>query len=592
MHHALSRIFLHTAAALLLGLVGLLGLPQDASAQRRDTTVVLPDIAPREVEIRGRLEIAFPSLRRQPLVGFNPPPRIPTLPVDRLPYIGDYKQQTSDLPGTPLRRPEAPPALSGAAYPPANGEVATWIGRYFSRGARLAVEAPVADVGLVSANVHYEGTDGHHPDPDDADLHTPSDVVGGDFQFARHGTRWVAALHTEGYYESYTVFAAERIDPNLIPEPVRKGGGGAGTLILRNVASPNVAVEGHLRYGGYKYQTRRFLNAETPGALLVRSQQHLDAGIELDIPLTRSEAWVQGGFEAVGLGSDLDATSAGFAGIGLTFSRPTWRARLGGQFLGSFIDDPSLPTEESSVSRAAPDVLLEFFPRPGVRLYAKNSPHIELLRLDEQYRDNPYLVTQPRTEASLHWLDAEGGLQFYAGVFQIGLRGGLRDVRQFRYLTEATFADGLDGYLTSTFFAPRYADARIVHVGGDVSVVLPGQVHLALGASYRDGTLRAIDGFIPYFADVVGHGTVSFSFAESQGLLQITGTYEGPRPLDPENTVHIGPVVDVDTELSYNLGNHLGILAHIRNISFGFNEEWRRYPFPPAVFGGGLRLFW
>lgn len=154
MHHALSRIFLHTAAFLLLGLVGLLGLPQETNAQRRDTTVVLPDIAPREVEIRGRLEIAFPSLRRQPLVGFNPPPRIPTLPVDRLPYIGDYKQQTSDLPGTPLRRPEAPPALSGAAYPPANGEVATWIGRYFSRGARLAVEAPVADVGLVSANVH------------------------------------------------------------------------------------------------------------------------------------------------------------------------------------------------------------------------------------------------------------------------------------------------------------------------------------------------------------------------------------------------------------------------------------------------------
>ncbi|MDA0379276.1 MAG: hypothetical protein O2899_07270, partial [Bacteroidetes bacterium] len=54
---------------LLLGLVMTLGAPL-AGAQDAE----LPDLAPREVEITGDLTISFPTLRRQPIVGFNPPP--------------------------------------------------------------------------------------------------------------------------------------------------------------------------------------------------------------------------------------------------------------------------------------------------------------------------------------------------------------------------------------------------------------------------------------------------------------------------------------------------------------------------------------
>ena len=82
----LNRIPLWLLLAVLLWLV----LPVEALAQVDTTRSALPDIAPREVEIRGQLEILLPSLRRQPLVGFNPPPRVPRPPAGRRPFAETY----------------------------------------------------------------------------------------------------------------------------------------------------------------------------------------------------------------------------------------------------------------------------------------------------------------------------------------------------------------------------------------------------------------------------------------------------------------------------------------------------------------------
>ena len=93
-----------------------------AWAQQDSTQTLLPDISPREVEIRGELQIAFPSLIRQPLIGFNPPPRVPELPAGRRPFIEDYKLASADLPNTPLGQPDPPEVSSLSDLDPVNGE--------------------------------------------------------------------------------------------------------------------------------------------------------------------------------------------------------------------------------------------------------------------------------------------------------------------------------------------------------------------------------------------------------------------------------------------------------------------------------------
>ena len=60
----------------------------------------LPDLAPREVEITGDLTIAFPTLRRQPIVGFNPPPRVPDM-TSISPLFLEQTPQTHTILGLP-----------------------------------------------------------------------------------------------------------------------------------------------------------------------------------------------------------------------------------------------------------------------------------------------------------------------------------------------------------------------------------------------------------------------------------------------------------------------------------------------------------
>ncbi|NBC16305.1 MAG: hypothetical protein GVY18_03195, partial [Bacteroidetes bacterium] len=265
-----------------------------------------------------------------------------------------------------------------------------------------------------------------------------------------------------------------------------------------------------------------------------------------------------------------------------------YRIRLGARYLGAWSDVPGLTSELQRIDRVAPDVLLEAYPVPQVRLFARNQPNVDTPTLSALYDHTPYLLSQPTTRPSVAWLDAEGGIQVYAGPVQVIARGGYRDVRQYRYVVMAQRQDGYrDG-----LFRLRYADANILQFGADLSVVLPGMVHATISGTYRDGAFHNLDGPIPYFADVVGEATLSYSFVQSRGLLQVTGRYERSRPVDRTESDFAPPFVDLDIHLSFDVTEHIGLLAHVDNVGLGYNEYWSDYPQSPSVVGAGLRVRW
>lgn len=583
-------------ALVLASMLLLASAPAGSSlAQQADTSSVLPDIAPREVEIRGQLEISLPSLRRQPLVGFNPPPRIPPISVERRPWVGDYKQESADLPGSPLQSPEPPPTLTGANFPPARGMVAAWGGRYYSRSVRARLNGSLSEASQGYARITYDGLDGHTPDGAPPELQTPSDVFDGEIGFHRYGQRLSVGLTGEGFYESYTLFAAQPDPrfPRVITEPVRKGGGGTGQLSVRTLGTGPVEVDAAAWYGNARYQTRRFDDPDLDGALLTRAQQHLGLEGSLTVPRTTPDLWLEADVQQIGLADDLDAARGGSIAAGVALRQQQYHLRLGARYLGAWSDVADLRSDAQRIDRVAPDVRLDVYPTQGVRVYAQNRPHVETPTLADVYAEIPYLVSQPEMRPSVTWLNAEGGVQVYAGPVQIVGRGGYRDVRQYRYVQapSPTRLPGPDGYRTG-LFQLQYADARITHVGADLSVVLPGMVHATLSGTYRNGTFSSLDGAIPYFADVVGEATVSFSFAQSRGLLQVTGRYERLRPIDRFETGTAPPFVDLDTHLSFDVSDHIGLLAHVDNVGFGYNEYWRSYPQSPSVIGAGVRVRW
>ena len=228
----------------------------------------------------------------------------------------------------------------------------------------------------------------------------------------------------------------------------------------------------------------------------------------------------------------------------------------------------------------------EYLPAPGVRLYAHNRPGTDANAIADVYRTNPYLAPQPELRPTLRPIDAEVGGSYFAGPVQLAARAGFQHMPQYLYFEDASPA-GSRGVTTL-----RYGEANVMHLGGSVSVVLPGGLHAMAGLTYRNGRLPDEDTDIPYFAPVVGEATLSYSFAESRGLLQLTGHYENARPVDRPASREVGAYLDLDVEASYKITPLVGVVFRVENISGSDNARWENYPASPVMFGAGLRVSW
>ena len=598
-HYPLSTI--HQYIFLSLTLLLLVATP--ALAQVDTTGTVLPDIAPREVEILGTLEVSFPALRRQPLVGFNPPPRVPNVPAGRRPFVESYGDASAGLPSSPLQRPEPPATLSGAAYPPAQGEIDALGGRYYSRIVQGYITTPIAEGTALLTRFNYEGSDGHQPfessSTEEEENRARFDAAEGQIAVWNTGSSLALGVGADGFYESFDMYGAE-LGPNadvvsLRNQPLRKGIGGGASLRLRTVGNTTTSGQVGLHLGAAQYETS-FYDDDTEATNLTERRIDFDGAVRHT--LSSGDLWGNAILSTAGLADDLGSTSAVDVGAGFRFQAGrTLTVSVGGRFLGAFsdTDQPRDEAEAKQVGYASPDILVELVPSPGVRFYAQNKPRVEANALADVFRDNPYLTALPQLRPTLHSVDAEVGANLFAGPVQFNLRGGYQDMPQYLFY-EHTPEPNYD----RGFSALRYAEAQVYHAGGSLSAMLPGGFYAMLGVTYRDGQLSGINvdteedtnTDIPYFAPVVGEATLSYSFSQSRGLVQLTGNVESARFRDRAETEELDPFVDLDLSASYNITRIVGVVARVENIGGQENTRWDHYPQPPLVLSAGLRVFW
>ena len=569
-----------------------LALPGETLAQVDTTRTALPDIAPREVEIRGQLEISLPSLRRQPLVGFNPPPRVPRPPAGRRPFAETYKQASADLPASPLRRPLPPSALSAAALP-AEGLVETSVGRYFSRSAYARIQAPLTNQASFMLRADYRGSDGHEPFDETPDLNAPFDTFEGLIGVQRAGSQWAAGFTFSGFYESYDLFGLQDIprpDPSLLLRSLeREGRGVVGALQLTTLTGTAIDARLDLSYGATRYETqvRSVDNVPEPGPEL--SEQRFEADADVHFPVQTGDAWISGSVSAASLADGLGTYSAFEGGGGLRFQLDrAMTLRVGARFLGGFSDTatPRGSSDEVQIGYLSPDLHLEFLPTTGVRLYARNRPGVEPNAVADVYRVNPYLNEQVEFRPTLRTVDAELGGSVFAGPVQMAAKAGFQDMPQVLYFEHA------GGTTSRGSTALRYGEADVAYAGGSISAVLPGGLHAMVGATYRDGRLSDEDVEIPYFAPVLGEATLSYAFAQRRGLIQLTGHYESARYIDRQQSRKAGAYLDLDVETTFNVTPLLGVVLRVENISGSNNTRWDNYPESTLLIGAGLRVKW
>lgn len=125
---------------------------------------LLPEIDPQDIEIRSQFQARFPGLRRQPILGFNPRPRVFQVDPNRMPYIEDEETVVANLPIGELSRPE-PPEYEMLEYSmPKNAFIRAGIGSYITPEVDAFAIANLSESNWLSTDIHFTSSDGHDQD--------------------------------------------------------------------------------------------------------------------------------------------------------------------------------------------------------------------------------------------------------------------------------------------------------------------------------------------------------------------------------------------------------------------------------------------
>ena len=565
----------------------------------------LPDIAPQEVEIRGNLEINLPALRRQPLIGFNPPPRVREIPPSRRPYVEDYKQEQSDLPPSPLLQPDPPQLAAIGGGEPLNGQLAAGVGRYYSRFARGRVGAAFNEQVSAYGRVDYRGIAGFVPHEIDApEVSYEDDDLAGTLglQVATPGA--VVNVEGTGFLDRYRMFALSST-AGLSDHPFRDLQGGFLTASVRTREAAATHAELRAEVGGLTWDLRDA--PETTADRFSSEEQRLDLRGALGRTFGANTLRADGRFAKAGYADDGAATlfDAG-AALHLRGRQAPFTFALGGRFLSYDVQDDRPGSPVSASRRAgylAPDVRLDYAPSQQTQLYARTAPRAEANDLRSLLQENPYLAAEPEIQPTLYTVDAEAGLRVYAGPARISGFAGYALSPNYRFFENAPDLgfQSLNAY-TRGLALVRYAEATILRFGGEASVVLPAGFNAIIGLTYRSGSLAEwvrADGVvvdlegtdIPNFGPLLGHASLTYAFAERKGLIQLLSTFESSRYADLAQTRELDPYLDLDVVATYAVTEFLDVLGRVDNLS-PLNERWDYAPAPPLVVGLGLQVRW
>lgn len=122
---------------------------------------LLPEIDPQDIEIRSQFQARFPGLRRQPILGFNPRPRVFQTDPNRLPFIESYDAVAANLQVGSLDRPEAPEFNPLGYATPRYAFFRGGIGSNISPEIDLFATANLSERNWISGSAALRSSNGH-----------------------------------------------------------------------------------------------------------------------------------------------------------------------------------------------------------------------------------------------------------------------------------------------------------------------------------------------------------------------------------------------------------------------------------------------
>jgi len=136
-------------------------LPAQAQNQQSDEGSLLPEIDPQDIEIRSQFKARFPGLRRQPILGFDPTPRVYQIDSNRTPFMESSEQVVADLPVSDLSRPDPPEYMPLHYSSDINAFARAGYGSYISPEAQVWGVKRLSPKSYIGGDLDFSSSDGH-----------------------------------------------------------------------------------------------------------------------------------------------------------------------------------------------------------------------------------------------------------------------------------------------------------------------------------------------------------------------------------------------------------------------------------------------
>ncbi|MFP8489811.1 hypothetical protein ACKGJO_12045 [Gracilimonas sp. Q87] len=550
-------------------------IAQDRQAGADNT--LLPEINPQDIEIRSEFKARFPGLRRQPILGFNPTPRVFQIDPNRIPFIETREEAVANIAVTQLGRPE-PPTRSVLRDPQrVNGYLRSALGSYLSPDINGYGYYALSENSAVNGNVNLRGSTGHLDGPESS------------FRYLDANASFVHKLKN-GIRLSFDVGALNDFndlynidDPNIqsqIGETASKDYYGFnGQLRLQKVK--NTLNGWDLTLGGNLFNTTLDAGSTALSGETDEKVSHLSFSYYWPGQKIYETIRVTGNLESATYSADtFDPETWVNAEAALTYERLfNFSTRVKAKGGVSYITDAF-----DSKVMLSPEVEIIHYLNERLSVTGTAFGRPKLRTLQEHHQYNRFLSADNLLRHSYDiGAGAEANFQLFGGnrVF-----GGVTYTRTQNYaFYQRTLLAPND---TPGFYSLTYGDANIFEIyAGANQQLVPHKFWANVKAYARSPKLSA-GGDIPYEEKIGLEGALSFKPVKEL-TLNTWVEYLGKRQ-SPETGTELKAFALLNAGAEYQVNDKIGVFAKLLNITGQEYEIWKGYQERPFQIFGGITL--
>ncbi|MBD3617207.1 MAG: hypothetical protein HUJ22_11615 [Gracilimonas sp.] len=537
---------------------------------------LLPEINPQDIEIRSEFKARFPGLRRQPILGFNPKPRVFQIDPNRMPFMETPEEAVADISITELGRPEPPYRTKMNTPERMNGYVRAGFGSFLTPEINGYGFYELSEQSLVSGNLNMRASDGHLDTQESGFRYL--DVNGTYVTEVKEGLKLSVDVGALSDY-NYLFDLSDNIQQNIGETSDKDYTGLSGQLSLQKMK--NTLTGWDFTAGGSVFASS--LNAGASNFSGNLDEQVLHSSFSYYWPGQKMyETFKVSGSVAGGNynSSFFDAQSWINARASVTYERLfnfTTRVKATGGI--EYISDSF-----SNKIYAAPEIEVKHHLNEKLSVSGTAFARPELQTMQEHHQSNRFLNMQIQLQHAYD-VGASGEVNFQ--LFDGNrLFGGINytHTNDYAYYTREEVLPTND----YGFYNVNYGDANIFELYFGASQQLVPEKFWADVKLYARSPNLKNGGEIPYEEKLGIKGAVSFRPLKE---LTINGwtEYIGSRE-SPETNTTLDAFLLLNAGAEYQINETFGVYAKLLNLMGQEYEIWNGYQERPLQIFGGLTI--